>query len=86
MLGGVQPFKGDNIKELKKNIISGKYCQLDNVSNEANNLIDGMLQIDPKKRLTISQILNHPWLFNVNVNNRFNINLFTNAEKLLLNK
>ena len=45
-----------------------------------------MLQVDPKKRLTVSQVLNHPWIINVNVNHRFNINLFTNAEKLLLNK
>jgi serine/threonine protein kinase len=86
MLSGVQPFKGDNIKELQKNILSGKFNKLDFTSYEVNNLIEGMLQVDPKKRLNVIQVLNHPWLSNVNVKNRFNMNLFTNAEKLLLNK
>ena len=86
MLGGIQPFKGNNINELKKCIISGKYDKLENVSDEVNDLIDGMLQVDVKKRFTVNQVLNHPWLFGVNVNNRFNANLFTSAEKVLLSK
>ena len=86
MLAGIQPFKGNNIHELQKNILSGKYNKLDNVSNDANDLIDGMLQVDVKKRLSVNQVLNHPWLYNINVNHRFNANLFTNAEKVLLSK
>ena len=86
MLGGIQPFKGNNLHELQKNIISGKYNKLENVSNEVNDLIDGMLQVDVKKRFTVNQVLNHPWLANVNVNNRFSANLFTSAEKVLLSK
>ena len=86
MLGGVQPFKANNFTELKKVIKIGKYPKLEKVSDEVRDLIDGMLQIDPKKRITIPQILNHPWLINVNVNNRRSMNLFTNAEKVLLSK
>ena len=45
-----------------------------------------LLEIDPKKRITINNILNHPWLINVDVSNNKNYNLFTNAEKVLLAK
>ena len=86
MVGGVQPFKANNLKELQKVVISGKFERLENVSNELNDLINGMLIVDPKKRMNINQILNHPWLINVNNNNRFYVNLFTNAEKVLLSK
>ena len=86
MLGGIQPFKGSNINELKKCIINGKYDKLDNVSDEVNDLIDGMLQVDVKKRFSVNQVLNHSWLVGVNVNNRFSANLFTSAEKVLLSK
>jgi hypothetical protein len=44
------------------------------------------LEVDPKKRITINNILNHPWLINVDVTNNKNYNLFTNAEKVLLAK
>ena len=86
MLCGNLPFNGNNLKELQKVIKIGKYKPIDDISKEAMNLIDGMLQIDPKKRITINQILTHPWLVNVNLNQRHKINLFTEAEKILLSK
>jgi serine/threonine protein kinase len=86
MLCGSLPFNGNNLKELQKVIKVGKYKPIEDISKEAMNLIDGMLQIDPKKRLTINQILAHPWLVNVNLNQRHKINLFTEAEKILLSK
>ena len=86
MVGGIQPFKANNIKDLQKIILSGRYNKLEGVSPQINDLIDGMLQVDPKKRLTINQVLNHPWLANINLNHRQNANLFTTAEKVLLSK
>ena len=86
MLAGVQPFKAKNFTELKKIIKIGKYQKIDSLSLEAQDLIDGMLQTDPRKRLTLNQILNHPWLSDVDVNNRYDMHLFTNAEKVLLSK
>lgn len=32
------------------------------VSEEAKNLIDNLLKIKPKKRLTVEKALSHPWL------------------------
>lgn len=34
----------------------------DNVSKEAKDLIKKMLRVDPKKRITISKALKHPWI------------------------
>jgi len=86
MLGGVQPFCAESIKDLEKIILDGKYEKLEDVSDEANDLIEGMLQLDPKKRLTEDEILNHPWIVNINLSHRSKLNLFTDAEKILLSK
>ena len=86
MLGGVQPFCADSMKDLEKIILEGKYDKLEGVSDEANDLIDKMLQLDPKKRLTDDEILNHPWIANINLNHRSKLSLFTDAEKILLSK
>ena len=86
MLGGVQPFCADTIKDLEKIILEGRYDPLEDVSPEANDLINNMLQLDPKKRLTDDEILNHPWIVNINLNHRSKLSLFTDAEKILLSK
>ena len=86
MLGGVQPFCADSMKDLEKIILEGKYDKLEDISDEANDLINRMLQLDPKKRLTDDEILNHPWIANINLNHRSKLSLFTDAEKILLSK
>lgn len=72
MLSGSLPFKVNNTATFHETIIGGKYEQLMNISAEARDLIDGMLQIDPRKRLTIQQILSHPWLNEINLKYRSN--------------
>ena len=96
MLSGTVPFKANNMSDLHKLILKGNPAKIKEISEEANNLINGLLEIDPKKRLTVDQILSHPWLKNSNDNNGkikskskeiINIvNLFTNAERILLSK
>ena len=86
MLGGVQPFCAESIKDLEKIILEGKYDKLEDVSPEANDLIEKMLKLDPKKRFTEDEILNHPWIVNINLSHRNKLNLFTDAEKILLSK
>ena len=86
MLAGMQPFKADKVEDLKEVILKGEFDPIENVSKEANDLIEGMLQLNPNKRFTIEDILKHPWLKNVNIKNREKLNIFTNAEKGLLSK
>lgn len=35
------------------------------ISNDAADIIEACMKIDPKKRLTASQVLNHPFFNNV---------------------
>ena len=86
ILSGTLPFKGSNIQELEKAILKGQFERIRNVSDEANDIIEGMLRIDPEKRLNIDEILKHPWLSKVNSDNRYKLNIFTEAEKNLLSK
>ena len=86
MLSGTVPFKGNNLKELHNLIISGDYKEVKGISNEAEDLLKNILEVDPNKRFKIEQILNHPWLINLDFNFWKNQNLFTNAEYVLLAK
>lgn len=53
MLYGTVPFKANNMEELHKLIIKGKYTLKDDISIEARNLLRGLLEVNPEKRLTI---------------------------------
>ena len=96
MLSGTVPFKASNMADLHKLILKGNYSAIKDISDEASGLISGLLEIDAKKRLNIDQILNHAWLRNSDNNGKFKpksflkliflVNLFTNAEKILLSK
>ena len=45
--------------------MQAKYTLKDEISKEAKNLIHGLLNTDPQKRLSVSQVLKHPWLQNI---------------------
>ena len=86
MLSGTQPFRAYSLKEMEKKVVKGEFEEIKNISAEANDLIKKMLQIDPDKRIRINEILNHPWLKDEDVENRKNLKLFTENEKILLSK
>jgi serine/threonine protein kinase len=86
ILGGIQPFRASSIIDLEKKVILGEYEPVEDVSNEANDLIKLMLNTEPEKRINEEKILNHPWLADVKTKNRKKLNLFTEAEKILLSK
>ena len=68
LLGGYPPFyePDDDQKTMFRKIVNAEYqfhpenwaC----VSEEAQDLIRGLLTLDVKKRLTVDQALDHPWL------------------------
>lgn len=53
MLYGTVPFKATNMEELHRMIIKGKYTLKDDISVEARNILRGLLEVNPEKRLTI---------------------------------
>ena len=62
MLCGTVPFKASNMKELHKMIIKGKYNLKEEITDDAKSLMRSMLETDPRRRVTIQNILAHPWL------------------------
>jgi calcium/calmodulin-dependent protein kinase I len=65
LLGGYPPFHDDNQRNLFRKIMKADYQfhpdYWGNVSEEAKDLIRGLLCLDVKKRLTVDQALAHPW-------------------------
>ena len=87
IISGFFPFRGSNETELRKNIISGKFPKLNDISENLKDLLDKMLEINPDKRIYLDEILKHPWLNEdlIDINN-IGINIFTKAEKIIYGK
>ena len=62
MICGFLPFEGEENSQLYKKIIDGKYSIPTHVSNQARELIYQLLNTNPRKRITISQIKKHAWI------------------------
>lgn len=64
---GNVPFEGDDIQDLYKTILQGKFRfpAKRRFSRELADLISGMILVDVKKRFSIREILQHPWINNV---------------------
>ncbi|KYN39139.1 Maternal embryonic leucine zipper kinase [Trachymyrmex septentrionalis] len=62
LLCGFLPFDDNNLENLYKKILSGKYEEPYWLSNNSKMLIKSMLQIDPVKRITIHELCRHPWI------------------------
>ena len=77
----------DNFK-LQYSIVYKEPKKIEKISDEARDLLKGLLNKDPKKRLTCEQILNHPWLSNFKEKNISSkkFHLFTKAENVMLSK
>lgn len=78
MLSGKLPFDGNNIKEVLRRVRSGRYSFPDaewgEISDTAKSFIAGLLEIDPKKRLTAREALHHPWMTSNNLSERAILN------------
>ncbi|XP_046492633.1 maternal embryonic leucine zipper kinase [Neodiprion pinetum] len=62
LLCGFLPFDDSSIENLYRKILSGKYDEPSWLSCSSKRLIRSMLQTDPKKRITIQELCNHPWI------------------------
>lgn len=74
MLSGKLPFDGNNIKEVLRRVRAGRYTfpgeEWDDMSDDAKDFIRGLLELDPKKRLTAREALAHPWLTSTTISER----------------
>jgi serine/threonine protein kinase len=90
MLSGELPFKTDkSVKkdsELEYVIINTTPKEIENISEEAKDLIKGLLCKNPSKRLTCEEILKHPWLKDDEKKENAICQLFTKNEKVMLSK
>ena len=65
LLAGEPPFKGMNNREIFENISAGVF-DIENgiwegISSEARNLIQNLLKVNPKERITIKKAIQHSW-------------------------
>jgi len=62
LLCGFLPFDDENIASLYRKIQSGIYEKPPWLSQGSLEMLNSMLQTDPKKRVTVKELLQHPWL------------------------
>ena len=89
MTTGFFPFRGVNETQLHESILSGDFPRPKDVSNELNDLLSKILNTNPKKRISLKNILLHPWFNNdnnLNKNGKKSFNIFTKAEQIIYGK
>ncbi|XP_051558308.1 maternal embryonic leucine zipper kinase isoform X1 [Myxocyprinus asiaticus] len=62
LLCGFLPFDDGNCMVLYRKITRGKYSNPQWLSPASILLLNNMMQVDPKRRLTVRQLLYHPWV------------------------
>ena len=82
MLYGTVPFKAQTMEELHSLILKGKYLLKEDISSEARDLLRGLLEIDPRRRISIRRIHKHPWLRNLDPT----VQLFNDEERKMIKK
>ena len=62
MLQGTPPFKGTSFSDLHALILECKLKYPHPISDSARQLIEALLVVEPEKRISIPEILRHPFL------------------------
>lgn len=66
LLCGFPPFYDESIQVLTEKVARGQYTFLspwwDDISKPAQDLVSHLLTVDPDRRYTIQQFLDHPWI------------------------
>jgi len=65
MVTATLPFDGPNSLAVLKKIVRGEFNTPPQIPKELQDLISLMLTLDPKERITIPQIKQHPWYLGV---------------------
>lgn len=64
LLVGQLPFNDNNIQKLYQKIQAGIKTLPSFLSKDACDLIRKMLTVDPRRRITVREVLSHPWIRN----------------------
>jgi serine/threonine protein kinase len=59
---GSLPFEGATIEEQLRNVVFGRPRYPSDVRGALRSLLSGMLEKDPRKRITLQEIREHPWM------------------------
>ncbi|KAL0130619.1 hypothetical protein PUN28_002330 [Cardiocondyla obscurior] len=62
LLVGALPFDDDNLRKLLEKVKRGLFYIPHFVPPECQNLLRGMIEVDPEKRLTLAEINRHIWV------------------------
>mmetsp|Transcript_69454 Transcript_69454/g.110303 ORF Transcript_69454/g.110303 Transcript_69454/m.110303 type:complete len:300 (+) Transcript_69454:38-937(+) len=66
MLAGYQPFEGRSLQHIYGRISNARYdfksARWDNVSQDAKDLVNGLLTVEPSKRMELADIGKHAWM------------------------
>ena len=68
MLCGKLPFYHEQNEIMYEKILSGKFEHPNYLSDNAKDILDKIIEIDPKKRLNFEEIKSHPWFNIINKN------------------
>jgi len=85
LLCGFPPFYADSNAKLFEKIMAGSFSfpspYWDKVSSEAKDLIRKMLVVDPSRRLTSKQVMEHPWIQGLVANDESLMDALPNLKK-----
>ena len=62
LISGALPFEDSNLSALYQKILAGKFSIPEYFSTELRELIENVLQVDPKSRFSVQKVLSSPWL------------------------
>lgn len=61
LLVGALPFDDDNLRQLLEKVKRGTFHIPHFVPPDCQNLLRGMIEVDPEKRLALKEVNRHPW-------------------------
>ena len=80
MLCGKLPFYHEQNEVMYEQILSGKFEHPNFLSDNAKDLLNKIIEVDPKKRLNFEEIKSHPWFNIIDKNELMHKGIDTNED------